>query len=251
MYKIILLSLFIVLNLLANAQDNNVEELLKKADALKEAFKEPEALAAYQEVLKIDPNAIEALINASFFSSRIGFRHEGDERIRYYDQGREYAERALAIDSTLADANFVMGVAMARKAQISPTKPKLEASKLIKYYCEKALKYNRKHEGAWHLLGIWNYEVKILGATKTFLINLIYGKMPKASYENAVDCFNKAINYKPEYILYYKDLAKALIKLKEYDKARNVINKALTMELITPDDPKYIAECEEMLAKLK
>jgi tetratricopeptide (TPR) repeat protein len=253
MNKTVLLSLFFISSLSFSlyAQDGPVEEMLKKAEAFKDAFKEPEALKAYEEVLKIDPISTEALINASFLSSRAGFRIEGDERKIMYEQGRKYAERVLAIDSTLPDANFMMGVAMARMAQISPTKQKLEASKLIKVYCEKALKYNRKHEGAWHLLGIWNYEVKELGATKTFLINLIYGKMPKASYENAVDCFNKAINYKPEYILYYKDLAKALIKLKKYDQARNVINKTLSMEQITLDDPKYVAECKEMLAKLK
>ncbi len=248
MKKVLLFTLYMIFAMISFGQSTG--ELIQKAETLEKEFKEGEALKVFREVIAKDPDNIVALARASFLSSREGYRSEGDEKIRLYNQAREYAERALAIDPDDVEANYSMGVAMGRIAEISPTKEKIEASKDIKRYAEKTLKLDRNHAGAWHLLGKWHAGVKDLGATKMFMIKMIYGGMPKASYETAVACFNKAINLHPDYILYYLDLAKTYKSMGRKEDARTVLNKIVKMKAITPDDPGYISEAKELLEKL-
>lgn len=248
MKKAFLFSLFLLFGMISFAQ--SIDELMEKAETLEKEFKEAEALKVFQQVIDKDPKNILALARASYLSSREGFRKEGDEKIRLYKQAREYARQALAIDPNNVEANYAMGVAMGRIAEISPTKEKIEASKDVKKYAEKTLKLDRNHAGAWYLLGKWHAGVKDLGATKMLLIKMIYGGMPKASYETAVACFNKAINLRPDYILYYLDLAKTYRSMGRKEDARAVLNKIVNMKAITPDDPGYIREAKELLKKL-
>ncbi len=248
MKKWILFTLIFLPAIFIQAQSES--ELMQKAAQLEKEYKEGEALKVYQKVIEMDPKNVDALARASYLSSREGFRSEGDDKIRLYNQAREYAERALAIDSNHVDANYAMGVAMGRIAEISPTREKIEASKDIKKYAERTLRLDRNHAGAWHLLGKWHAGVKDLGATKMFMIKMIYGGMPKASYETAVASFNKAINLRSNYILYYLDLAKTYEAMGREDDARSVLEKIVKMKAITPDDPEYIREAREMLDKL-
>jgi len=199
-----------VLSLLLTAVSSpsqTVHELLKEATQLKNAHHEAEALVKYNKVLEIELNNIYALCGASFMNVRIGRRQSGETHQRpYFETANSLADRALTGAATFADANYVKAAAMGSIGLISPTREKIEASKEVKKYSELALQYDKEHARAWNTLGRWNYEVKQLGLTKMILIKALYGGLPKASYEAAVECFQKAIKYKPGYILYYLDL---------------------------------------------
>lgn len=235
----------------AIAQPGNVAELLLEAKNLRDAFKESEALVVYNKVLDKDANNLEALCGASFLTARIGFRTAEPEKSKMYAEAKSLADRALAVNPNDAEANYVEALAMGRIAEISPTKEKIEASKDVKKYSEKTISLDKTHAGAWHLLGKWHYGVKDLGITKMFMINLIYGGMPKASYESAIECYNKAINLRPDYILYYLDLAITYERVNKDDLAIAILTKAVALKPVTPDDPGYLKECKEMLADLK
>lgn len=228
-------------------------EVLLEANALFNQHKEAAALAKYMQVLGHDSNNLEALVTASFLSGREGFRLEdGDKRKEpLYRQGMEFAERAYRIAPDSADVNYVMGVATGRMIELLPVKQKVEASRDVKKYAERAIQLNRKHYGAWHLLGLWHYGVKDLSGTKLFLISLIYGGMPRASYESAIDCFRKAIQYEGEYIVYRLDLAKSYLKLGRKEDARVVLEEALQMPPLIEEDPANLAKCRELLAGLQ
>ena len=229
---------------------NDVASLLSQGAALEKQLKEPEALEKYKEVLKKDPNNLTALTSASFLSSKIGVRSSGDTKVKLYNDAREYGERAVKIAPNDAEANYVMGVAMGRIAEFSDTKQKIEYSKDVKKYAEAALEADKTHAGAWHLLGKWNHGVKDLGATKLLIIKTIYGGLPKASFETAIECYNKAIKYDSDYILYYLDLAKSYEKLGQKDYAKAVLKKAMALTPKYVDDPKYLAECRQMYSNL-
>lgn len=245
MIRIACILALLLTTLLTTAQP--VSSLLKEGARLTENYEEEKALKVYQQALEAEPDNLTALTEASFLSSKIGNRTEGDERDRLYRQAKDFAGQALAIDSNSAMANYAMGVAMGRIALISPTREKIEASKEVKRYAERSLRLDRSNARAWHLLGRWHMGVKDLGATKMLLIKMIYGGMPEASYESATSCYNKAINLRPDYILYYLDLAKAYQALDKTEDARAVLKKALKLEPQTPDDPRHLATSRQLL----
>lgn len=233
------------------AAGQSVNSLLKEASAYKNAHQESQALAKYNEVLLLEESNLYALCGASFMNVRIGRRQTSEDAQRpYFETANDLANRALGVNPAFADANYVKAAAMGSIGLISPTRQRIEASKEVKSYSELALKYNKEHARAWHTLGRWHFEVKKLGLTKMVLIKALYGGLPKASFEAAVECFQKAIRYKPGYILYYLDLAKAYIALDEDANAQTVLNNALALPNSEPDDASHKSACRELLDKL-
>src|SRR6188474_1098444 len=97
------------------AQDINT--LLRDAQQLESAFKEPEALQKYLEVVRIQPNNLTALIKLSELYSILG-KHQGtkDKQKEYYRNARVYAQKALQVNPNSSDGNVAMALAMGRMA---------------------------------------------------------------------------------------------------------------------------------------
>jgi len=230
----------------------NINQLITQGVALKNAYNEEAALDKFNAALKIDPNNFEAVWNASYCTAILGNRQATkSEQADWFRKANELADQALQLNPSSTDANYVKALAVGRLALISDTRTKLELSRDVKKYSELAIKYDKSNEKAWHTLGRWHYEVKELGATKMVLIKLIYGGLPKASYESAIECFKKAIALRPDYILYYLDLAKAYDGLHQDEKAILILNKALALKPESPDDAGRLEECRELLDDLK
>ncbi len=235
------------------AQDNNTDETLQKANQLFSEYKEPQALDAYLSVLKSEPENYKALWNASYLYSRIGNRFdEKKKKVEYFNKSRELAEKALKVDSTDANSNFAMSVAMGRMALISGAKARVAASSDIKYYAEQALKYDPHHAGAWHVLGRWNYKVANLNFAEKLAANLLFGGLPKgASDQNAINDYKKAIEYDGNTMMYYIDLAKVYQSEDQNQEAIETLHKMLQLNPKTPDDPEFVKEANQMLKKLE
>ncbi|MDX1618044.1 MAG: tetratricopeptide repeat protein, partial [Balneolaceae bacterium] len=236
----------------SNAQNGMDDEMLDRADSLYHSFQEPEALEAYKTILEQDPNRFTALWRTSFLYSRIGNRLESEERQReYFNRGIELARRALNVDSTDARSNFVMAVAMGRKAIISRVRERVAASRDIKKYAERAIRLDSTHAGAWHVLGRWHHKVANLGFLERAAANTLFGGIPDASEKKAVEAIERAIRLNPKYMLYYYDLARAYRSMGRDEQAIETCEKALGMPPLTPDDPKIREECRELISELQ
>lgn len=246
------LLLLIVLPMLSFAQSSQVTTLLGEAKKLDESMQEEAALQKYQAALKIDPSNYEATWNTSFLFARIGNRQtELDLKKQYFNSAKLYAQKALQLNSTDAQSNYVMAAAMGRIALISPPKEKVAASRDIKKYAELAIQYNPNHSGAYYILGVWNYQVATLNFAERSAAKYLFGGIPDGSLDNAIKNFVQAIKIDPEYVLYYLDLARAL-KAKGYkDETIKILNKALTLPPKTEDDAGYLEECRKMLLEIK
>lgn len=249
----ILILLSFACSFTAFAQSNNANETLQKANQLFSEYKEPQALEAYLSVLKSEPENCTALWNASYLYSRIGNRFdEKKKKVEYFKKAKELAEKALKVDSTDANSNFAMSVAMGRMALISSAKARVAASADIKHYAEQALKYDPHHAGAWHVLGRWNYKVANLNFAERFAAKVLFGGLPKgASDQNAINDYKKAIEYDGNTMMYYIDLAKVYKAEDQDQEAIQTLQKMLQLQPKTPDDPGFVEEAHKMLKKLK
>lgn len=256
MKKIASIFLFIFLagSMFAQTADAKFEELMAAAKRLREGNNEALALIKYDEALKINPNDYEALHSASFLYSRVGNRMGEDmleKKTQFFRKAKDLADRAIKQNPTDSEGYFVMSVAMGRIASIAGSKERVAASTDIKKNAETALRYNPQHAGAWHMLGRWNSKVANMNFSEKTAANVLYGGLPEgASNQNAINCYQNALKYRPNYILYMYDLATTYYTIGNTAKCKEILQALLKLKPVNEDDPIIKEEAELMLSEL-
>ena len=86
---------------------------------------------------------------------------------------------------------------------------------------------------------------------KRALGQLMFGELPAASNEDAVMCFQRAIEINPARLMHYIELGRTYAQMGRTADARRLINKGLAMPDIEKDDPEIKHSGRETLAKLQ
>ena len=140
---------------------------------------------------------------------------------------------------------------MGRITEITGAKERVKSTPDIRKYFEAAVAIDPSHAGAWHGLGRWHYRLANLTLAERAAAAVLWGRLPSdASNEQAIECFNKAVQSRSDYILYRLDLGIAYIKTNQEDLARRTLNAAVSMSAQTEDDPDYIEQAKALLAKI-
>ena len=233
-----------------NAQDINT--LLRDAQQLESAFKEPEALQKYLDVIRYQPSNITALIKISELYSILG-KHQGtkDKQKEYYRNARVYAQKALNVNGNSSDANVVMALAMGRMALISSGDDKIKAIKDVKSYSEKSVQLDPNNFKGYHVLAKWHYEVSDLNSVEKWLVKVAYEALPKASLEDAIKYFEKSRQLNPSFLLNYLELAKAWHRKENNKKAREFLEIMLKMPNKMGEDGTIKAKGKKLLEEYK
>lgn len=229
-----------------------LSELEQKADSLYDNYEEQQALKLYTKILEKEPRNYKALWRTSFLYSRIGNRFEDkDEQKEYFNKAIKVAEHALQVDSTDTQSNFVMSVAVGRKAIISGARERVAASRAIKKYADRAIRYDSTNAGAWHVLGRWNSKVANLSWIERAAANTLFGGIPgNASIQKAAKFIERAISLNDDYVLYYYDLARVYEEMDKDQQAVNTCKKALEIPDLTQDDKRIKKDCRELIDQL-
>lgn len=233
-----------------NAQDINT--LLKDAQQLENAFKEPEALQKYLDVLRYQPNNLTALVKVSELYSIVG-KHQGtkEKQKAFYRNARVYAQKALQVNASNSDANVVMALAMGRMALISSGDEKIKAIKDVKTYSEKSVHLDPGNFKGYHVLAKWHYEVSDLNSVEKWLVKVAYEALPKASLEDAIKYFEKSKQLNPSFLLNYLELAKCWHRKGNDKKARELLETMLKMPNKIGEDPGIKVKGRKLLEEYK
>jgi len=185
--------------------------LLKKAAAAESAFREEEALSLYQQALRLQPHSIVLLCRCSDLSCRVGNRlPDRDQRIADFKAGYQYAQTAYRLDSTSSEVNVMMAFSLGRLTLIQTNKERVEAAVAIKRYAERAIYYDPANYKAYHILGRWHYEVSKLNFIERTFARWFFGALPAASLDEAIRNYEHSMSLRPDFMLNYLELAKAL-----------------------------------------
>ena len=185
--------------------------LLKKAAGAEAAFREEEALSLYQQVLRQQPHAIAVLCRCSDLSCRIGNRFsDRDQKISYFKTGYQYALTAYRLDSTNSEVNVMMAFALGRQTLAQTNKERVETAVAIKHYVDRAIRSDPANYKAYIILGRWNYEISKLNFVERAFARWFYGDLPSATLTDAIRNYEKGLALRPDFMLNYYELAKAL-----------------------------------------
>ena len=115
----------------------------------------------------------------------------------------------------------------------------MEYSKLIKSEAEKAIELDPKNDYAYLVLGRWNFEMTQLNPILKGIAELLYGQMPPASQEKALEDFQEAIELAPDKIIHHFCYAEALARLGRKDQARAEYQKVLRLTATCREERAY------------
>jgi len=224
----------------AAAQAVDAEELLRLAEAAfaaKQTFADGlQAAELYKAVLERDPDNAHVLLRLAALAYWLGQVAEDEPALPYLEEGLRYAERAVEIDDTNADAHFWRGVLMGRIGEERGILQSLFMVPDIMRAVERALALNPNHDGA-HLLASQVYR-KAPGWP------LSVGNRAKA-LEHALE----AVRLNPDATSRWLNLAEAYLANRERGKAVEALRRVLEMPL-TPGDEVLSQRDKERAAQL-
>jgi tetratricopeptide (TPR) repeat protein len=208
-------------------QGDGFDRKFQSARALEAYLKAEQGTPADATLLrKISKQYVEMVIDASSKS----------EKARLAQQGFDYAVRAKALAPGDPDVRVTMAIAAGRLALFKGPRERIELSRMIQEESAAAMRINPRHALAWHVQGRWHYEIANLNPLLRMIAEAVYGKMPAATNEAAVDHLRKAVELEPGNALFHAELGRALLATGRKEEARRELEKSLTLPLRARDD---------------
>ena len=109
-----------------------------------------------------------------------------------------------------ADAHVCLSIAYGKMTDFVDNKTKMEYSKVVKSEAEKAVELNPKNDLALLILARWNFDMATLNPILKAIAQALYGQLPPASKEQAVEYFQRAIAAAPERIIHHAAFARSI-----------------------------------------
>jgi tetratricopeptide (TPR) repeat protein len=225
---------------------------LGKAAALLAKFKESEALAEYQAVLKLNAQHYEALWRAAVLSVSIGNRYSDETRKKaYFDAAHQYAARALEIQQEGGESNYAMALALFSEAGLISARDRLRLFKQLRPHVYLAAERRPDMPEAWQLLGRWYYRVAHYNVLEKAFSRVFLGGYPQgASTKKALDALEKARELDPTRIQYYYDLARICKYQGKRRRAIALLQEAIKLPTYTSEDLTVNRLCQQLLPPL-
>ncbi len=244
-----ILALFLVLIGAAHAQ--TAASLTAEGDALDARLQTEAALKVYLQAEKLDPNNPSLLIKIAkqYGESMTGL--SGDEaKLNAGETALAYAQRAHKLEPGTSNANLAVSICYGRLLKWVPVKTRVEYSRQVHDYAEKAAKLDPSSDYAWHMLGRWNQAVATMGFFTQGIVRLVYGSLPDASLEKSRECFEKALKIKQDRVCHHIELGRTLAYMGRKEEARKQIEAGLALPDRERDDPQTKNRGRETLKEL-
>jgi tetratricopeptide (TPR) repeat protein len=230
------------------AESQDLSTLIRKADELDAQERTDDAIVALKQAEKISPNNSNVLIKLSQeYSDKIDAAKDRSQKLAFAKLCLEYAKKAVREAPDNADAHVCLSVAYGKMTDFVDNKTKMEYSKVVKSEAEKAVELNPKNDLALLILARWNFEMATLNPILKAIAQTLYGQLPPASKEKAVEYFQKAIAAAPERIIHHAEFAEALESMGKTKEARAEWLKVKQLKPTDAEDRRYVAEAEQKL----
>lgn len=214
------------------------------------------ALAAFQDALARDSTSYEANWRAALACITLGAatpdRVESPARDSLYHSAELYARRAVRADSMGAEGQFVLANALGRTALTRSRDERIRLAAEIRSAALRAIALDPRHDGAYHVLGLWNAEIMRLSGFSRFLARHLMGGgiFGQASWDGAIDNMRRAVELDSTRIVHHLDLAKIYVDRKRWGDARAELDTVTTLPVRDYLDPQYKGEAAALRGRI-
>lgn len=251
--RVLLVAAPVLIALAAPATARTAAEWIAEGDQHYAAARLAEARKSYAAAVQAEASSFTALTRLSRSESELGELQSGDEQKRTWLAAVEHARAALKAAPDSASGHVWLAVALGRRALREGAKARLALSREIKVEVDRALQMDGGIGRAWHVRAVWNAKIAGLNALERMAASAALGGVPKgASFENAEQDFQKAIQLEPDYINHHLEYGRLLLDRGRRAEAKKALEKAASL---APGgsalDAHYQAEAHKLLAKLR
>ena len=228
------------------------DELIKKGDFHYDRLEAKKALQCYLPAEKLNPDNASLLVRISReYRHLMSDAGQKDDKLKLGRTAVEYSKRAVNLAPDDPESQLALAISYGKILPFVGNKEKMEMSRLVKAAAEKVTKLDPKNDLGWHVLGRWHLVLAEISGVKRALAQVVYGKMPDASNEEAVRYFEKAIALNPNRLMHYIELGRTYAQMDRKEEARRLITKGLGMRETEKDDPETKEKGREILEKLR
>ncbi len=169
-----------------------------------------------------------------------------------YAQAENYARRAVAAKSDGANGHFALAAILGRRALTSGMHQRIRLAGEIRSEAQRAVALDPRHDGAWHVLGLWNAEVERLSAFDRFMARHLLGGgvLGSASWSEAEADLRRAVDLAPQRILHRLDLAEVQADRHEWGAAAAQLDTLGRLPVREPLDPVYLARAHKLAQRV-
>jgi tetratricopeptide (TPR) repeat protein len=232
-------------------------EHVRLGDSLRHALNPAEALQHYRAALALEPGSYEANWKAAREIADVAKQLQGDStkdrRDSLYAVGRTWAEAAVKLDSMDANGHFALAMVLGRLSRTRGGKERVRFARIIYDEAARAVQIDSMHDGAYHVLGAWNAEVRRLSGFTRFFAKALFGAgfMSKANWADAVKNLERAVALNPQHIYHRLELAEVYADVGQYTKAREQATAIAALPINDVLDHRYKQEAESLLVEIK
>jgi tetratricopeptide (TPR) repeat protein len=233
------------------------DEQLKKGDEFYAQHKDAEALEAYLAAVQADPKSYEAAWKACRSTIDMGdltdLKAKGGEekQKKFYKDSETFARQAVALGPNDTWGHFYLSAALGKYALMLGKKEQIAMSREIKAEIEKAIELDAANDLAYHALGRWHRRIAEIGGATRFFGSILYGSIPKGSFEEAEKALQKAAELKPDFLEHHLELARTYMETDKYKEAVAEYQKTIDLPGLTSKDPDYKKEAAAEIVKAK
>lgn len=184
-----------------------------------------EGIELWKQALGVDSQNYEASWKLARAHYWLGNRSEEKDQEKIFEAGKNYAEKAVAINGKGVEGHYWLGVCAGRLAESIGKIKQLTMIGTIKREMETVLELDPNHAGAHHVLGV------------------LYRKAPMrpisvGNKKKALQYEKRAVELDAGSIRYAAGLAEAYLALGDKKKAVEILETTVVM----PPHPEYIPE---------
>lgn len=217
----------------------SAQELIQKGDVYYAKLQAAEALEFYLPAEKLDSNNVQLLIRiAREYRHLMSDATKASEKMQFGETAVDYAQRAADLAPNDPEAQLALAISYGKMLPFEETKEKIATSRRIKTAADKVIALDPKNDLGWQVLGRWYFGLAEVGSVKRAFAQIRYGKLPAAKYEDAVRCYEKAMELNPNRLMHCIELGRTYAKMGKEEEARKYITKGLAMTETEKDDPE-------------
>ena len=230
---------------------------IRQGDEYYAQFNDEKSLEEYLAAAQAEPQNYEALWKTSRAYFDLGDVMEPkddaskDKQRKFFQDSLSYARKAVRANPNDTWGHFFVSAAQGKFVLTKGKKEQVNASKTIKAEIEKAIEFDPNNDLAYHALGIWHRTMAEIGGAQRFLGGMMYGSIPKGSFEESERSLQKAISLNPNYTNHHLELGRTYLAMKKYDLAKQEFQKTLELPDTTSKCPIFKKEAQAELDGLK
>jgi FimV-like protein len=251
------LYLFLIVLIFSSAsQAETIDQLLVQGDDLATIqFDNKGALDKFIQADKISPNNYEICWRLSRTYVDLaehmpsGNGDLKDKQLKVYQLALDYAEKAVSLAPDQSICYLRRAIANGKIALFKGIFTAIGLVKSVKVDVEKAIKLGN---GGSSVQSVAHY---VLGRThakvceKSYLVRLPLG-LGWGDIDAAESELKKAVNLRPDFKMFYYELAKVYLEKDEDDKAKDALNKVIQLPKKDEDDDQVTSEAKKMLKNI-